>query len=330
MATGVKGFDMTDLEQLISERNGHRAVFNGSWYRGPHTNFIASKAEIAQTLEGVDRWVMQGWSPQTPFITRDTRITAFGSCFAGYITSYLRDRGYAVLGHGLGNQSHIIRFGEGMVNSFAILQQLEWAIEGKAFPENLWFSDRKEIAAMNPAVQAETREIILNTDLFIITLGLSEIWYDKRNGEALWRAVPAHLFDERIHGFRISSHQENLHNLMRICSIIHEAKPESRIVFTVSPIPLMATFRPISCITANSVSKSILRSAVDQLLLDRADDRANDRILYFPSYEMVKDFFSDPYEPDNRHPRAEIVDLIMKTFERHYCPPDLMDLGTTA
>ncbi|MGG2367989.1 GSCFA domain-containing protein, partial [Salmonella enterica] len=80
----------------------------------------------------------------------------------------------------------------------------------KAFPENLWFSERKEIASIDPAVQRETREIILNTDLFILTLGLSEIWYDKRNGEALWRAVPAHLFDERIHGFRVSSHQENL------------------------------------------------------------------------------------------------------------------------
>jgi hypothetical protein len=308
---------MANLEQIIHNRNGHSAVFNGSWYRGPHTNFIASKAEIALSPEGVDQWIMQGWSPSTPFISRDTRITAFGSCFAGHITRYLRDRGYAVLGNNLSNQSHIIRFGEGMVNSFAILQQLEWAIEGKAFPENLWFSNQKEVASTNPAVQQETREIILKTDLFILTLGLSEIWYDKRNGEALWRAVPAHLFDESIHGFRISSHQENLDNIVRICSIIHQAKPDARIVFTVSPIPLMATFRPISCFTANSVSKSILRSAVDQLLLDRQDDR----LFYFPSFEIVKDFFTDPYEPDNRHPRAEIIDFVMQTFERHYCAP---------
>lgn len=308
---------MADLEQIVSERDGHKAVFNGSWYRGPHTNFIASKEEIEYSAAGVDRWIMHGWSPPQPFIRPDTRLTAFGSCFAGYITKYLMEKGYDVGGGHLSNQSHIIRFGEGMVNSFTILQQFEWAMEGKEFPENLWFSEGKEIASIDPAVRAETRGVILGTDLFIITLGLSEIWYDKRTGDALWRGVPAYLFDEKIHGFRISSHQENLDNLRRICAIIHTAKPNARIIFTVSPIPLMATFRPISCMTANSVSKSILRSAVDEMLRESNDER----ISYFPSFEIVKDFFVDPFERDNRHPKPEIVDFIMKTFERHFCCP---------
>jgi hypothetical protein len=308
---------MADLEPLVSNRNGHHAVFNGSWYRGPHTNFIAAKAEITHTPAGVDTLIMQGWAPTNPFLTPATSVTAFGSCFAGHITRYLLDRGYNVNGRDLGNQAHLIRFGEGMVNTFAILQQVEWAMTGKAFPENLWFSDAKEIAAPDPGIQAETRRIIQTTDLFIITLGLSEIWFDKRSGEALWRAVPAHLFDESIHGFRISSHQENLDNLRRLCAIIHGARPEAKIVFTVSPIPLMATFRPISCLTANSVSKSILRSAVDELIRDSGDDR----LFYFPAYEIVKDFFVDPFEADNRHPRSEIVAFVMDTFARHYGAP---------
>ncbi|SIR27785.1 GSCFA family protein [Rhizobium sp. RU35A] len=84
-----------------------------------------------------------------------------------------------------------------------------------------------------------------------------------------------------------------------------------------SPIPLMATFRPISCLTANSVSKSILRSAVDEMIRESTDSRLH----YFPSYEIVKDFFADPFEADNRHPRAEVIDFIMNTFERHFCCP---------
>ncbi len=306
---------MTSLEQIVSQRNGHRAVFNGSWYRGPHTHFIPSRAEIEYTAASVDQWVMQGWSPESPFITRDTAITAFGSCFAAHISAYLHEKGYTVAGRHLSSQSHIIRFGEGMVNTFSILQQLEWAIERKPFPENLWFSDTKEIASADPAIQADTRAIILGTDLFIITLGLSEIWYDKRSGEALWRAIPVHLFDDSIHGFRVSSHQENLDNLRRICAIVLRAKPDAKIVFTVSPVPLMATFRPISCLTANSVSKSILRSAVDELVREAKDDR----ITYFPSFEIVKDFFVDAYELDNRHPRPDVIDFIMQTFERHFC-----------
>ncbi|MFG1396171.1 GSCFA domain-containing protein [Roseixanthobacter pseudopolyaromaticivorans] len=312
---------MASLEKIVVERDGHRSVFNGSWYRGPHTHFIASKAEIEYSAEGVDRLVMQGWSPSRRFITFEDKITAFGSCFAANITQYLAHKGYSVSGKDLGNQAHIIRFGEGMVNSFAILQQLEWAIEGKAFAEDLWFSKNMEVAAVDPEIQEETRRIIQATDVFIITLGLSEIWYDKRTGDALWRAVPAHLFDDAIHGFRISSHQENLDNLRKICTIIHCAKPNAKIIFTVSPIPLMATFRPISCLTANSVSKSILRSAVDELVRDHKDER----LYYFPSYEIVKDFFVDPFEADNRHPREDILAFTMQTFERHFCCPPVPD-----
>jgi hypothetical protein len=308
---------MATLPPLISERDGHKARFHGSWYRGPHTNFIPAKRDIHYNPASVDRFIMYGWAPQVPFIDKSTSITAFGSCFAQYITHFLHDKGYNAFGKHLDLQSHIIRFGEGMVNTFAILQQLEWALEGKQFSENLWFSETKEVASTDPIIQAETREIIQNTDLFIVTLGLSEIWYDKRTGDALWRAVPTHLFDENVHGFRVSSHQENYENLVRICALIRKAKPQAKIIFTVSPVPLMATFRPVSCLTASSVSKSILRSSVDQLLRDYDDDR----IFYFPSFEIVKEFFVDPYREDNRHPKNEIIEFIMQTFERHFCVP---------
>jgi len=309
---------MTKLPLLAIDRNGHRAKFHGSWYRGRHTNFIPAKAEIESTAASVDQFVMRGWTPQAPFIDKSTPITAIGSCFAEHITLFLHQRGYNVFGKHLNIDSHIIRFGEGMVNTFAILQQFEWALEGKCFPENLWFSTDKEIASLSAEVQAETRDIFHKTDLFILTLGLSEIWFDKRTGDALWRAVPAPLFDENIHGFRVSSHQENYDNLAKIISLIRAAKPEAKIIFTVSPVPLMATFRPVSCLTASSVSKSILRSAVDQLLRDHSSDRG---LFYFPSYEIVKEFLPDPYQPDNRHPKSEVVDFVMRTFERHFCLP---------
>jgi hypothetical protein len=71
----------------------------------------------------------------------------------------------------------------------------------------------------------------------------------------------------------------------------------------------------VSCLTANSVSKAILRVAVDELLRAHPDD---ERLFYWPSYEIVKEYAEDPYLDDNRHPRAEIIDLIMRTFATHY------------
>lgn len=135
-----------------------------------------------------------------------------------------------------------------MANTFAILQQLEWALEGKCFPKNLWISETKEVASDDPAIQAETREIIHYTELFIMALGLSEIWYDKRTGDALWRAVPTDLFDEKYTVSESLLHQENYENLVKIVTLIRAAKPNAKIIFTVSPVPLMATFRKASCV----------------------------------------------------------------------------------
>jgi hypothetical protein len=299
---------------LTSQRGEHQAVFNGSWYRGAHTHFIPSKAELREP-DAVDTFLLYGWKPARPFITKTARITAFGSCFAANISSHLAERGYAVQGSHLGNNAHIVRFGEGMVNTFAIRQQLEWGLGERDIPDNLWFGPNKEIAAVDPEVRRQTREIITNADVFIITLGLSEIWYDKQSGDAFWRAIPSYLFDEAKHGFRLSTVEENLANLRAIHACIRRSRPNAPIVFTLSPIPLMATFRPISCLTANSVSKAILRVALDQFT-SSVDDA---KVYYFPSYEIIHEMFPDWRLEDNRHPKPEAIGFIMETFERNYC-----------
>lgn len=184
------------------------------------------------------------------------------------------------------------------------------------FPQSLWISEGKEVASRDAEIREATRAIIAATEVFILTLGLSEIWYDKPTGDAFWRAVPAALFDPDRHGFRVSSVEENRANIGVTLDLIHAARPDAKVVVTLSPIPLMATFRPISCLTANAVSKSILRVAIDQIM---AEDRAY--VFYYPSYEMVTGATVDPFEEDNRHPRPDIVDSVMACFERHYCCP---------
>ena len=126
---------MTELPDLLVSRDGHTSRFNGSWYRGESTNFIPSKSELRE-LDAIERFVLHGWLPTEPFIDKTTRITSFGSCFAQYLTEHLHAAGYNALGKHLDLHAHIIRFGEGMVNTFAICQQLEWALGRKEMPEN--------------------------------------------------------------------------------------------------------------------------------------------------------------------------------------------------
>ena len=142
------------------------------------------------------------------------------------------------------------------------------------------------------------------------------MWHSKLTGEVFWRAIPAHRFDPERHGFRLSSVAENVDNLAAIRRIIRGHRPNATIVFTLSPIPLHATFRPISCVTANSVSKATLRVALDELMRAHADD---ENLFYFPAYEIVREAFGDPFLEDNRHIKPEILQAVMTTFERMYC-----------
>jgi hypothetical protein len=311
------GFDALEHRpgRIIVERRGRRAKFHDSWYRGEHTHFIPSKADLRDE-DALETHILEGWAPGSPFIDKSSAITAFGSCFAANISRYLAERDYNVLSRDLDLRAHIIRSGEGMVNSFAIRQQLEWALAGRAFPAGLWIDEDKQVAAVDPAVRDETRAIILRTDVFIITLGLSEIWYDRTTGDAFWRAIPVSLFDPDRHGFRVSTVAENLANILESIALIQRFRPGARIVLTLSPVPLMATFRPVSCITASAVSKAILRVAIDESM-----SLGKEGVFYFPSYEMVTAGFVDPYKDDNRHPRDEIVERVMGVFERRYCLP---------
>ena len=297
------------------KRGDHVARFNGSWYRGEHANFIPSKRDIADT-DAVDKYILNGWLPACPFIGREDPITVFGSCFAVNVSKFLIARNYRVFGNHLDLDAHIIRFGEGMVNTFAMRQQFEWALEDRPMPENMWFGSDKEIAGLDPAIRDQTHRIINSTDVFIITLGLSEVWYDKITGDVFWRAIPAALFDAGRHGFRISTVQENYENLSAILALIRRVRPQATVIFTLSPIPLMATFRPVSCLTANSVSKATLRVAIDQLFREHAGEPG---LYYFPSYEIVTEFFVDPRMEDNRHIKPNVIEFIMETFARHYC-----------
>ena len=91
-------------------------------------------------------------------------------------------------------------------------------------------------------------------------------------------------------------------------------------MLTLSPVPLKATFREISCMSADCVSKSVLRVAIDQVMADRPAG-----VYYWPSFEIVKS--AGPSLPwpaygfDDRNPRhvtrylvSEIVDAFVESF----------------
>ena len=107
----------------------------------------------------------------------------------------------------------------------------------------------------------------------------------------------------------------------RIYKLIKSEIPNAKIIFTLSPIPLVATFRDESCIVANAASKSILRAALDEFI--RIDlNGADPDLYYFPAFEIISELFPARFLDDGRHLQPFIVPAVMKLFEAHFCETD--------
>lgn len=295
-----------------------------TWFRGEHTNLLPADRHF-YTPDGIERFVLHGWKPEEPFITAKSQVTAFGSCFAANISNWLAKRSYNVLNKAedAGN-AYVVQCGEGMVNSFVILQQFEWAWENKVFNQELWHGYDTEAYGYDPEVQKRTKQMFDETDVFILTFGLSEIWYDEPTGNVFWRTIPKANYDPDRHKFRVSTVEENKANMRAIYDLIRKYRPDAKIIFTLSPIPLQATFRPNSCITSSAVSKAVLRVAIDEILREKAEEGV---LHYWPSYELVTDAFQMPFKHDRRHVEDDVLDYIMMLFERTWCADSQLTEG---
>ena len=117
---------------------------------------------------------------------------------------------------------------------------------------------------------------------------------------------------------------ENEENIREIVRIIQTVNPSAPIVLTLSPVPLLATFRDMSCMTADCVSKSVLRVALDNVMADRPEN-----VYYWPSFELVKWAGSAldwrAWGEDARHAHRYLVQCIINEFVESFYGPELGD-----
>jgi hypothetical protein len=311
------------MSTIVIEQDGVQRKASASFFRGETTNFYPSDKSL-ERASAVTEYMAKGWMPAERFVSKTTPIVAFGSCFADNISKYLHKAGFNVLTK-RDNLAYISKMGDGMVNTFAIRQQFEWAWLGKTPKADLWHGYDAAAFGYDEAVRERTRALFDEAELFIITLGLSEVWYDEPTGEVFWRAVPKDKYDPSRHKFRVTTHAENLENLQAIHALIRHFRPDAAVLFTVSPIPLTATFRPATCLSANAVSKAILRAAADEFF--RRNAPTDPKLFYFPSYDIVMYGFNHQWRDDRRHVYSHVLDFNMKVFERYYCQTALDDDG---
>jgi hypothetical protein len=101
--------------------------------------------------------------------------------------------------------------------------------------------------------------------------------------------------------------------LMAFLEGLRSVNPAVRVMLTVSPVPLIATFEDRHVLASTIASKAILRAVADQACRD------DPRIAYFPSYEVITGpqargrYFAE----DLREVTAAGVATVMALFARH-------------
>ena len=234
------------------------------------------------------------------------RIFTIGSCFARGIETTLANRGFDVPTLNLqvdktgwsGDPTTIL-------NNYvppAIAPQIRWVFGMGEFDIR---RHAVEVAAgrfMDPQLTLGFRPVtaealirrrndisaiyrhLASSHVVLITLGLIEAWFDNRSG--LYVNCPPPKGVIRTDPSRFELHVLDYGDVTRALTDLVDLRGrvcprDHRIILTVSPVPLQATFTSSDVAVANCCSKSVLRAAVEPFVAER------DHIEYFPSYESV-------------------------------------------
>ena len=191
--------------------------------------------------------------------------------------------------------------------------------------ENTWFDPHctptLELADLSEtlnrrAMMQTVAKRVARCRVLIITLGLIEVWRDSKTGVYTEFHPDSFSVEARAQSLRVSRHQlrRNSESLEDIHALLTRfGHPDLRILITVSPVPLMATFSKMDVVVANSYGKSLLRAVAQEWAA------AHQNVDYFPSYEIVQNSNREmAWETDLRHVTGPAVEHIMDLFIREY------------
>jgi hypothetical protein len=145
------------------------------------------------------------------------------------------------------------------------------------------FSNLHEARADRRFHLACVRKMFETTDVFVFTLGLTESWRHATRGHTypVCPGTARGTYDPEVHKFHNFTHAEVLADLQTLIASLQTVNPTIKIILTVSPVPLVATYTDQNVLVASSYSKSVLRAVCGEIQGQHA------HIQYFPSFEIV-------------------------------------------
>jgi len=247
------------------------------WHKGDRVDYWPKDMMAENNVNGVLNELFSAYGPPKPIFRPQDKVLTMGSCFALRIREWMEK-------NGRGTEALFIP--EGLNNSFAVRQFIEWALTGNRSHDAYWYDELADGVGKweSPEEQEQIKKHFINYNGFVITFGLAEVWKDKETGGVFWRGVPNDMFDPNKHESVVSTVEENIANIKTIVELLRKYCGNKPIIITLSPVPLNATFQERPCVVSDCVSKSILRVSIDEALRNINDKN----VYYWPSFEYVK------------------------------------------
>ena len=150
----------------------------------------------------------------------------------------------------------------------------------------------------------------------VFTLGLTEAWRSRIDGAVypLAPGVVAGTPDAERYEFVNFDVRDVVVDLQTVLARLRNVNPAARVILTVSPVPLIATYEDRHALVATTYSKAVLRAAAEEVV---RGDPASD---YFPSYELITGNHTRGayFEDDLRSVTTSGVEHAMRLFLSHY------------
>lgn len=278
---------------------------------------------------------------EAPFRLAPTdRIATAGSCFAQHISRRLSSAGFNFLRmepQSDVDQTERYDFSARYGNIYTVRQLLQlfrsafgrfkpitdvWPAPNGGFCdafrpriETQGFASEVAVRDARKAHLSAVRAMFETLEVFVFTLGLTECWTDRRDGSVfpLAPGVAGGQYDPDIHEFKNFGVAEISEDLNSFISELRQVNPTARIILTVSPVPLAATYEPKHVLVSNTYSKSVLRVVAEQAQQSHPD------VYYFPSYELITGNHTSGryFGTDRRSVTEEGVDHVMRLFMHH-------------
>lgn len=290
-------------------------------------------------------------------IRKNDRVATAGSCFAQHISSRLSRSGFNYFVTEAGEQLPLdqrkllnygvfsARFGN-LYTTRQLLQLFMECFGERSAIEAVWpTTDGRFVDALRPQITpggfgtseevlAErklhidaVRQMFENCDVFVFTLGLTETWYSPLDGTVypLAPGVSGGIFDPERHKFKNLDIMEVTADLEDFLHRLKSVNSSVKVILTVSPVPLIATYESQNVLVATTYSKSVLRVAAESAY------RKHDWVEYFPSYEIITGNYNNSayFEPDYRGINHLGVDHAMRCFLYHYASDGKSNIQNT-